>query len=168
MKDLLIGAGTNHDRRIKTDRQDWDELVTLDMDPSLKPDVCHDLDLLPYPFPDNEFDEIHAYEVLEHFGSQGDWRGFFAQFTEFHRILKKDGLFCATVPLWTSQWAWGDPGHRRVITPGTLAFLSQSQYQDQIGKTSMTDYRPYYQGDFECMYLKQLEDSFAFILKALK
>ena len=29
------------------------------------------------PFGDDAFDEIHAYEVLEHTGRQGDWRFFF-------------------------------------------------------------------------------------------
>lgn len=168
MADLLIGAGSNHDRRINTTRTEWDHLVTLDINPDHHPDIVHDLEVLPYPFKDNEFDEIHAYEVLEHIGHQGNYLEFFAQFEELHRILKSDGLLCVTVPLYTSEWAWGDPGHRRVITPGTLAFLSQSQYQEQIGKTSMTDYRFCYKGNFECVFLRQMDDNMAFVLKALK
>jgi len=29
-------------------------------------DVVHDLNVLPYPFPDNEFNEIYARHVIEH------------------------------------------------------------------------------------------------------
>ncbi len=29
-------------------------------------DVVHDLEITPYPFPDNKFDEAHIYHVLEH------------------------------------------------------------------------------------------------------
>lgn len=168
MRALLIGAGNDRRRKVSWgDSQAWDELVTLDIDPSTKPDVVHDLDVMPYPFADESFDEIHAYEVLEHTGTQGDWRFFLDQFAEFYRILKPGGFFVATVPMWDSPWAWGDPGHRRVITKGSLIFLDRSEY-DQIGKTAMTDYRPWLRCDFEPIALKEDADMFGFVLQARK
>lgn len=116
----------------------------------------------------NVFDEIHAYEVLEHIGAQGDYKLFFAQFTEFHRILKPNGLLFATVPMWCSPWAWGDPSHTRVITSGTLAFLSQKQYIDQVGKTPMSDFRPIYTADFDTLCAQETADTFLFVLRAIK
>jgi predicted SAM-dependent methyltransferase len=74
----------------------WRELVTIDHDPNCGADIFHDLTKLPYPFEDNTFEEIHAYEVLEHLGQQGDYETFFKQLEEFHRILKPGGWLAAT------------------------------------------------------------------------
>ena len=53
-------------------RPGWTDLVTLDVNADHSPDVVHDLESVPLPFADETFDEIHAYEVLEHTGAQGD------------------------------------------------------------------------------------------------
>lgn len=170
MSELLIGCGNDRRKQIRHGdiEKDWTDLVTLDIDPACGADVIHDLNVTPYPFKDGQFAEIHAYEVLEHFGRQGDWRGFFEQFGELWRILKPDGLLCATVPMWDSPWAWGDPGHVRVITPGTLHFLSQAAYEAEVGVTTFTDYRHVWRGNFECVAVNETEHRFGFILKAIK
>lgn len=168
--ELLIGCGNDRKKKVHFSgiEETWDKLVTLDIDPSTKPDVVHDLNVLPYPFKDNEFDEIHAYEVLEHCGRQGDWKFFLDQFSEFWRILRPNGYLIATVPMWDSKWAWGDPGHTRVINDGSLVFLSQGEYERQVGKTAMTDYRPWYKANFEILRTADKGDTFAFILQAKK
>lgn len=170
MTDLLIGCGNDRRKKVTIPliKTEWSYLTTLDIDPSTKPDIVHDLNVLPYPFADNQFDEIHAYEVLEHCGRQGDWRFFFDQFTEFWRILKPNGYFVATVPMWDSKWTWGDPGHTRVINEGSLIFLSQSEYEKQVGKTAMTDYRHWFKADFEIVSIAEHVDTFAFFLRAIK
>jgi SAM-dependent methyltransferase len=169
---LLLGAGNKRQKVLQSpgspEKEFVGELVTLDIDPDTKPDVLHDLNVLPLPFADNEFDEIHAYEVMEHCGRQGDWQFFFAQFAEIWRILKPGGLFCATVPAWDSMWAWGDPGHTRLINEGSLVFLSQPEYAKQIGRTSMTDYRGTWQHDFDICASGTDRDTFAFVIAAVK
>ena len=105
--------------------------------------------------------------MLEHTGQQGDWRFFFAQFSEFWRILKPDGLLCATCPSVTSRWAWGDPGHTRVIQPETLIFLQQPQYA-QAGITALTDYRAVYQADYDLVFSQDNGETFKFALRAIK
>lgn len=173
MRALLIGCGGKRDRRILVDGiEEWDELVTLDRNPAHKPDHVHDLEVLPYPFDDGEFDEIHAYEVLEHTGQQGDAGFFFSQFEEFWRILKPGGALAASVPHWASRWAWGDPSHKRVITEGTLVFLDQEEYEKQVGETPMTDFRDIYKADFktDMVAVRQVEKDayFFFVLRARK
>jgi len=146
-------------------------MVTADQNPLCHPDVLLNLEEFPYPFKDNEFDEIHAYEVLEHTGQQGDWRFFFDQFTELWRILKPGGYLLATTPAWSSIWTWGDPSHKRVINAGTLVFLSQAEYEKQIGITPMSDFRFYYKADFETRYLNDKAnggETLEFALKAIK
>lgn len=169
-KELLLGAGTRQDKRITWPEvpQTWTNLVTLDVMESNKPDILHDLNVLPYPFADNEFDEIHAYEVLEHCGTQGDWRFFFAQFSEFHRILKPGGYFAGSCPMWDQVWAWSDPGHTRIVSAASLMFLSQKFYADQVGRTAATDYRDVYKADFETLSVKEQGTQYYFVLQAIK
>ena len=106
--------------------------------------------------------------MLEHIGVQGYWRAFFDEFSEYWRILKPGGVLCGTVPDWRGEWAWGDPGHTRVITPGSFAFLSQAEYRAQVGKTRMTDYRAVYKADFERLESKVQDGFHYFVLKAVK
>lgn len=167
--ELLIGCGNNRKKKVTFPEipSEWCELVTLDSDEGVEPHVVHDLNNVPYPFDDDTFDEIHAYEVLEHCGKQGDWRFFFNQFYEFWRILKPGGFFIGSCPMWDSPWAWGDPGHTRVISPESLIFLSQDEYK-QIGDTAMTDYRPWWEGDFKCYAKEESDHNFGFVLRAKK
>ncbi len=162
--ELLIGCGHDRRRLLCIDgSKGWNNLITLDINPRVNPDVVHDLDALPYPFLDGEFDEIHAYEVLEHCGRQGDWRFFFAQFDEFYRILKPGGLFYATVPSWDSVHAWADPGHTRIINEGTLVFLDRSKYGQP--NSPMTDYRDSFVCDFEAVAAEHRDQRFIFCLR---
>lgn len=168
--ELLIGAGSNHTRQMNIvgGPREWRDLVTLDFNADHKPDVLHDLTKFPYPFPDDHFDEIHAYEVLEHMGGPGDWKFFFDQWAEFYRILKHGGVFFGHSPHHASPWAWGDPGHTRVVTIESLIFLNQQAYTEQVGNTAMTDYRFYYRADFEINHSELREETIYFILTAIK
>lgn len=168
-KELLIGCGSSHEKRFAIDNNsEWNNLVTLDINPDHKPDVVWDLCQFPYPFEDNTFDEIHAYEVLEHTGAQGDYKFFFAQFTELYRILKPGGYLFATCPAWNSIWAWGDPSHTRVLQHVHLNFLNQQEYTNQIGKTPMSDFRYLYKADFDKIYDQTNDVSFKFVIQAVK
>lgn len=168
-KELLIGCGARLKKQLYSENyKEWSNLVTLDINPEHKPDIVHDLTVLPYPFEDEEFDEIHAYDVLEHTGNQGDHKFFFAQWSEFWRILKPDGIIFAKSPTWNSRWAWGDPSHTRVIQPESLVFLKQTEYTKQVGSSPMTDFRYIYKADFEEEYIKMDEKDFFYVMKAVK
>jgi SAM-dependent methyltransferase len=193
-RELLIGCGHRRDKRLKVPprmEDSWASLTTLDWNPDMKPDVICDLNgrlhsLLPfrwvyqgdpnvigdYPsFDDSTFDEIHAYEVLEHLGQQGDARAFFDHFAEIWRLLKPNGYLCATVPSRHSPWAWGDPSHTRLITRESLVFLDQSEYIRQLDgemKSPMSDFRNIYAADFRLCAAEDDETTFAFVLQAVK
>lgn len=70
-------------------------------------DVVHDLDLTPYPFPDNYADEIHIYHVLEHLHMP------IQKMEELHRILKPGGVLYLRVPHFSSMGAFTDITHVR-------------------------------------------------------
>jgi SAM-dependent methyltransferase len=124
------------------------------------------------------WDEIHAYEVLEHLGQQGDAASFLGHFSELYRLLKPNGYLCATVPSTHSKWLWGDPSHRRVINECSLVFLDQEQYQAQIDRrvsagqapTNMSDFRDSlgYRADFKLIDQHDNRSTFTFIVQAVK
>ena len=170
MSELLIGCGNSRAKKLKLKPDDdWTGLVTLDIDPNCGADVIHDLSSFdPWPFDDNTFDEVAAYEVLEHIGQQGDYRKFFHDFGEIYRVLKPGGILAATCPSWQSVWAWGDPSHTRIVSHASIAFLNQAQYETQVGKTAMTDFRWLWKGDFEPIHVEDNGDRFTFGLRAVK
>ena len=168
-RELLLGGGARRGKHLhKPDRPDWSDLTVLDISAAHQPDVVWDLTELPLPFDDERFDEIHAYEVLEHTGQQGDYRFFFAQFTDLWRLLKPAGLLLGTSPALESRWLWGDPGHTRAITPESFMFLDQQSYTDKVGKSPMSDYRNIYQADFKLVFNQSSGGTFRYILQAIK
>ncbi len=173
MAELLIGCGNHRTKliRVPDGPDSWSDLVTLDSDPNCGADHEWDLERLPLPFAAESFDEIHAYHVLEHTGRQGDYRFFFAQWSDFWRILKPGGHFFGIVPSSDSVWVFGDPGHCRVIRPEMMTFLCQPEYDAQVGKTAFCDYRHVYRADFDLIGTGLFEndkDQTFFALKAVK
>jgi SAM-dependent methyltransferase len=170
IKELLLGCGNSREKKLfaPENNRDWHNLTTLDWSPDCKPDVVHDLTVLPYPFADNEFDECHLYECLEHTGQQGNWRFFFDQFSELWRITKPGGMLFGTCPLPNSPWAWADPSHTRVIALESFIFLRQQAYEQHVGKTAMTDFRHYYKADWELVFEHKDVATQMFALKAIK
>lgn len=167
-RELMVGCGRCRYKRMGVQGGDkWSNLLTLDSNPKHRPDVVWNLENLPLPFPDDSFDEIHAYHVLEHCGRQGDAAFFFAQFAEFWRLLKPGGYFFGIVPSMGSLWLWGDPSHTRAIAPAALVFLSQDGYR-QVGTTQMSDFRDIYHADLATMEANDNGDEFRFILQAKK
>lgn len=167
-RELLIGCGRRKDKRLYVDGTgEFDNPTTLDYNADHGTDVVWDLHNLPLPFEAESFDEIHAYEVLEHVGAQGDYKTFFDQFSEFYRLLKPGGHFMATCPSRHSRWAWGDPSHTRILQKEQLHFLSQANYEKEVGVTSMSDFRSIYKANFEIVWVDENQETFKFILKKI-
>lgn len=172
MRSLLLGCGNTRDKRIYPNgNKEWGELTTVDQNPLCGADLIRDLNSAAWwdhDFTESSFDEIHAYETLEHLGQQGNVANFFGLFTALYRILKPGGFMCATTPQPESVWAWGDPGHTRIISKQTLTFLNQAEYAKQVGVTPMTDYRSLWWGDFKLRYFNLAGHSNAWVLEAIK
>jgi SAM-dependent methyltransferase len=197
-RELLIGCGHMRDKRIEprrfavvTGTDEWLELdqiklgakswhgavESLDANPAVNPHTVWDLRHIPWcrrgdiglePMEDSTYDEVHAYEVLEHLGSLGDYLTFFALFSEIWRVLKPGGFLAATCPSRYSEWLWGDPGHTWAVLPCSLTFLNQPQYTEQAGKTPMSDYRSVYRADFDILRRYDNQHTHEFVLQAVK
>lgn len=158
-RSLLLGCGNSRAKKVAfASEPEWTgDLVTIDMNPNCGADIVHNLDVHPLPFPDDYFDEMGAYDVLEHLGRQGDWKGFFDEFAEYWRILKPGGLFGILVPI--NKDALADPGHTRFFSATWFGFLSQEFYARNLGEgRPVTDYRWYWKRNFDLVTVDQSSD----------
>lgn len=105
------------------------EVVTLDADARLEPDLVCCLGRDPIPLPDDSIDLAVAVHVLEHIGKQGETAEWFFFWEELYRVLTPDGRLELESPLYTSVWAWADPSHVRVLSPQAFVFFSQDSYR---------------------------------------
>jgi SAM-dependent methyltransferase len=95
-KILDVGCGQNK----------YPGAIGIDSNPRTEADVIHDLGVLPYPFPDNEFDEIICRHVIEHVP---DVMSFVS---ELHRITKGGGRISIVTPHYSNPDWPTDPTHR--------------------------------------------------------
>lgn len=70
-------------------------------------DVRHQLNSVPYPFHDNQFDEIICMNIIEHLGNV------IKVMEELHRIGKKDCKITIRVPHFRSACLYEDLTHMR-------------------------------------------------------
>lgn len=142
---LLIGAGRDRRRQVRSAYQaemlaDDSDLTTLDMNPEIGVDVVWDMENMPLPFGDEQFSECHIYNAAEHWGRQGDWRGWFRECEEYWRILKPQGTLHMVVPIGGDAFA--DPGHTRFFSLNHFGFLNRDFYErNEVLGTCFTDYR---------------------------
>jgi SAM-dependent methyltransferase len=94
MKRLNLGSGGFYK----------DGYVNVDLSPAAKPDVVHNLDVVPYPFADDEFDLVEADHCLEHLSDP------FAAMREIHRITRNGGAVRVRVPHFSRGFS--NPDHK--------------------------------------------------------
>lgn len=95
MKKLNLGCGAFKE----------EDAINVDINPSVNPDVIHDLDTIPYPFECDYFDVIKANHVLEHLNAP------FEVMKELYRILKPGGVLIIKVPHFSRGFTHAD--HKR-------------------------------------------------------
>lgn len=70
-------------------------------------DVAHDLNEMPWPWPDESFDLIVARAVFEHLD-----RDLVQSLDECWRLLRPGGELSIKLPYWDSDNSYQDPTHR--------------------------------------------------------
>ena len=191
MSELLLGCGFSRAKLLGQAGHPlaFQDLITLDYNIKCAPDLLCNMDegFLQWhiseftdnakrcldesatKIKDNFFAEVHAYEVLEHLGTQGDAADFFGCFANIHRVLIPGGFLFGTVPSRHSPWAWGDPSHRRVIQQESLVFLSQKRVAANRARgTQMSDFSQLWSLDFEIVASSDDHIYHKFCLQAVK
>jgi SAM-dependent methyltransferase len=95
--------------------------VGMDVNPRTTADVIHDLDQLPYPFSDNQFDEIIGRHVIEHV------RDPMAVMCELHRITRNGGVVKLVAPHWTNPDFATDLTHRNHLNSYSFRNLTNER-----------------------------------------
>ncbi len=81
-------------------------------------DMVHDLDVYPWPFPDNHFDVVYARDVIEHV------KDIFQAMNEINRICKEEARVELIVPYWHSSEAFY-PNHNYYFNTDALKLFTQ-------------------------------------------
>ena len=104
MKKLNLGSG---DKKIPG-------FINVDKYNTFNPDVVHDLEIFPYPFYNDEVDEIKLIHVLEHIGQTPNT--FIKIIKELYRICCNEAKIHISVPHPRHDDFLADPTHVRPIT----------------------------------------------------
>lgn len=113
---LNLGCGN----RIIT-RKTWDVINHDRAKHRSEIDVCWDLDVLPWPWIDEQFDQVEAWAVLEHLRLS-----LLESMVEIWRITKPSGVLRAKVPYWKAEESYEDPTHRWFFAPGAFDVFDPS------------------------------------------
>ena len=109
-----------------------DEYLRLDISASVNPDLVWNLDEVPSPLPDNQFEEIECLDVIEHV------QNISRTLEEFHRILKPGGVIRLTTPHFSCANSFTDPTHTHHLgyfsfdyysTEHVLSYYSHARYR---------------------------------------
>jgi len=104
-----VGIANNPNRKILDVGCGWNKTpgaIGIDSNPKTDADVIHDLGNFPYPFAENEFDQIVCRHVIEHVPDVMTF------VSELYRITKPGGRITIVTPHYTNpDWA-SDPTHR--------------------------------------------------------
>lgn len=91
--------------------------VNLDISAGVGADVVHDLAKMPWPLPSDSFEEVHAYDVIEHLDNV------VGAMEEIHRVCRQGARVMITVPHFSSANAFTDPTHRHQFSLFTFDYF---------------------------------------------
>ena len=125
------------------------------------PDVKWDLEVFPWPWPDNSVDEIVMSHVLEHLGET--IKGFFGIIKELYRVCRPGAIIQITVPHPRHDDFLGDPTHVRPFTPESFQLYSKENNRKwQEGRYANSPLGLYLDVDFTVALLRMdLDEPFA-------
>jgi SAM-dependent methyltransferase len=99
-------------------RRQRPDCLNVDVRSEVEPDLVVDLDRRPYALPRNHFEQIYAFDVVEHLA---DLRAFME---EVHEILAPDGAIEITMPHFSCANSFTDPTHRHHLGYFSLDYFT--------------------------------------------
>lgn len=112
---LEVGAG--RDRSVAG-------AVTVDRVAATGPDVVHDLEVFPWPFEDNSFDEVRMKDVIEHLAD------IVRTMEEVHRISKPGAQVEIVTPHYSCPNSWTDPTHKHHLGYFSFDYFTRANEWD--------------------------------------
>lgn len=122
---LNIGCGKQY-------REGW---VNVDINPSLRLDVCHDVDE-PWPWPDSSVDEIYCYHVLEH------CKKYLFVVDEMWRVCKPNAILRIGVPYVSSSlYNAVNPYHINHFNEHSFRFFDSNDLKGSANENTKAEFR---------------------------
>jgi len=90
----------------------------VDLSEKCSPDEVVDLNQYPWPWPNDHFSEVKAYDVIEHLENP------VMAMSEIHRVCSHGAQIEITVPHFSCANAFTDPTHRHYFGLETFRFFS--------------------------------------------
>jgi SAM-dependent methyltransferase len=84
--------------------------------------LVHDLEVRPYPLPDQCADEVILSHVLEHFADP------LPVLEEVWRIARPGAQVLIRTPHYSGRFAWKDPTHRRAFSSESFDYFGENSY----------------------------------------
>lgn len=100
-----------------------DGFLNVDKLSLVKPDKIVDLEIIPWPWKDNEFDHIVSQNVLEYIGKNND--DFLGIIKEMYRVTENGGIWEIQIPHWRCDLSKKDLNQKRVITPSMFSSFNK-------------------------------------------
>lgn len=92
--------------------------VNIDLVAATGPDLVHNLDVTPWPLPDDHFTEVWAYDVIEHLDNV------VRAMEEIHRVATDGATVRITVPHYSSGNAFTDITHRHYFSAASFNYFT--------------------------------------------
>ncbi len=108
IKKLNLGCG----------RAKLEGFLNVDLSANCRPDIIHNLNQMPYPFEENQFEEIHLDHVIEHLQNP------LAVLEEVFRISKDGCRITLKCPHFSCNWL--HPGHKSAISTYLFDFFEEN------------------------------------------
>lgn len=105
---LHLGSGKKYDPAA----------VNIDVVSATNPDIVHDLNVRPWPLPDDHFTEVRAYDVIEHLDDV------VTSMEEIHRVCRGGAVVKITLPHFSCCNAFTDITHRHYFSVSSFDYFT--------------------------------------------
>jgi len=98
----------------------------LDLGRGNRPDNVHELEVFPWPFSDEQFEAVYAYDVI------GYLPGVFETMAEIWRVLRPDGMLHIRTPHYKDAIACIDPARRHFFSACSFDFWDPGTHYGRV------------------------------------
>jgi len=95
--------------------------VNVDVNPRVKPDIVHDLNVLPWPLPDSQFETVLMMDSIEHL------KDVVATMEELHRVCKHGARVKIVTPHYSCVNSFTDPTHLHHLGYFSFHFFTEQR-----------------------------------------